>query len=40
MENTETTCLFLSAAEFRPSFDIQISITLATFWEKLQNYTF
>ena len=31
---------FLKAVEFWPIFDIQISITLATFWEKLQNYTF
>ena len=31
---------FLRAAEFWPTFYIQISITLAIFWEKLQNYTF
>ena len=31
---------FLRAAEFWPTFDIQVSLTLAIFWEKLQNYTF
>ena len=31
---------FLRAVEFWPTFDIQIDITLAIFWEKLQNYTF
>ena len=31
---------FLRAAEFWPTFDIQASLTLAIFWEKLQNYTF
>ena len=30
----------LRAAEFWPTFDIQVSLTLAIFWEKLQNYTF
>ena len=29
----------LRAIEFWPTFDIQISITLAVFWENLQNYT-
>ena len=40
MENTKTTRLFLRAVEFWPTFDIQIDITLAVFWEKLQNCTF
>ena len=40
MENTRKTCLFLRAVEVWPTFDIQINITLAVFWEKLQNYTF
>ena len=31
---------FLSTVEFWPTFDIQISITCAIFWEKLQKYTF
>ena len=31
---------FLRAAEFWPTFDIQVNLTLAIFWEKLQNYTF
>ena len=31
---------FLRAAEFWPTFDMQISITLAIFLEKLQNYAF
>ena len=31
---------FLRAVELWPTFDIQINITLAIFWEKLQNYTF
>ena len=31
---------FLRVVEFRPTFDIQISITLAIFLVKLQNYTF
>ena len=31
---------FLKAAGFCPTFDIQIDITLAIFWEKLQNHTF
>ena len=30
---------FLRAVEFWPTSDIQISITLAIFWEKLLNYT-
>ena len=30
----------LKAAEFWPTFDIQIDITLAIFREKLQNHTF
>ena len=32
--------LFLRAVEFWPTFDIQISITLAIFWEKLHKNTF
>ena len=39
MENTKATCLFLRGVEFCPSFDIQVSITLAIFWEKSHNYT-
>ena len=31
---------FSKAVDFWPTFDIQISITLAIFWEKLHNYTF
>ena len=31
---------FLRAVKFWPTFDIQISISLAQFWEKLQNCTF
>ena len=31
---------FLNAVEFCPTFDIQIDITLVTFREKLQNYSF
>ena len=31
---------FLRSVEFWPTFDIQISITLAIFLENLQNYTF
>ena len=31
---------FLGAVEFWPIFDIRISITLATFWQKLNNCTF
>ena len=31
---------FLKAVEFWSDFDIQVDITLAIFWEKLQNYTF
>ena len=34
------TIYFLRAVEFWPTFDIQIDITLAIFWEKLQNQTF
>ena len=30
---------FLKAVEFYSTFDIQIAIALAIFWEKLQNYT-
>ena len=30
----------LRSVEFWPTFDIQTAITLAIFWEKLQNYTF
>ena len=42
MENTKTTRLFnnfLKAVEFCPTFDIQIDINLAIFWERLQNHT-
>ena len=28
------------AVEFCPTFDIEIDITLAIFWKKLQNHTF
>ena len=31
---------FLKTVEFCPTFNNQIDITLAIFWEKLQNYTF
>ena len=31
---------FLKEVEFWSDFDIQVDITLAIFWEKLQNYTF
>ena len=31
---------FLRTVGFWPTFDIQISITFAIFWEKLQKYTF
>ena len=31
---------FLNTVEFCPTFDIQIDITLAIFWKKLQNRTF
>ena len=31
---------FLSRVKFWPIFDIQIDITLAIFWNKLQNHTF
>ena len=31
---------FLRAVQFWPTFDIQINVTLAIFWEKLQNHTF
>ena len=31
---------FLRAVEFWPTFDIQIEITLAIFWDKSQNHTF
>ena len=31
---------FLKAVEFYPTFDIQIDIILAIFWQKLQNHTF
>ena len=31
---------FLKAAEFWPTFDIQVDITLALFWERLQNHMF
>ena len=40
MENTKSTCLLFKAVEFCPTFDIQIDITLAIFWEMLQNHTF
>ena len=33
MENAKKTCLFLRALEFSSTFDIQISIALAIFWE-------
>ena len=31
---------FLKAIEFWPTFYIHVDITLAIFWEKLQNHTF
>ena len=31
---------FLRAAEFWPTFDIQIDITLPKFWENVHNYIF
>ena len=40
MENAKTARLFLKALELWASFDIQIDITLALFWEKLQSCTF
>ena len=40
MENTKEICQFLRAVELWPTFDIQISLTLAIFREKSQNYTF
>ena len=40
MENIQATCLFLRAVDFWPTFDIEISITLAILLEKLQNFTF
>ena len=40
MENTKTTHYFIKAVKFRPTFDIQVDITLAVFREKLQNHIF
>ena len=40
MENTKITCLFLRAAESWPTFDIQISMTLAIFWESCKTALF
>ena len=40
MKNTKTIRLFLKTVKCCCTFDIQIDITLATFWEKLQNHTF
>ena len=43
MESTKIARLFfipLRAVQFWPTFDIEIAITLALFWEKLQNYIF
>ena len=34
------TVYFFRDVEFWPTFAIQISITLAIFWEMLQNYSF
>ena len=34
MEDTKTTCPFLRAVEFWATFDIQIDLTLAMFWER------
>ena len=31
---------FLRVVEFWPTFDMEIDISLAILWEKLQNYTF
>ena len=36
MEDTKKTFLFLRGPEFWPTFDTQICITLAIFWEKLK----
>ena len=33
MENAKKTCLFLRTVAFSSTFDIQISIALAIFWE-------
>ena len=40
IENTKTTRLLFKAVEFCSTFDIQIDITLAIFWEKLQYHPF
>ena len=40
MKDPKMTRLFLRAVEYWASFDIQIDISLAIFWEKLRNYTF
>ena len=40
METLKQHIYFLKAAEFWPTFHIQIDITLAVLWEKLQNHTF
>ena len=40
MEDTKTTRLFFKDRWILAYFDIQIDITLAIFWDKLQSYTF
>ena len=40
IENTKTTRLLFKGSWNLPYFDTQIDITLAVFWEKLQNHTF
>ena len=40
IENTKQPVYFLKAVEFCSTFDIQIDITLAIFWGKLQDQTF
>ena len=40
MKDTKKASLSLMAVKFWPTFNIQISITLARFWEKFQNDTF
>ena len=40
MEKTKTTCLFFKGLKSWTTSDIQISITLAIFWEKFQTTFF
>ena len=39
-ETLKQSAYFLKVVELCPTFDIQIDISVATFWEKLQNHTF